>query len=72
LLNNCYSCHSDATAAFGGGIHLQSLNDVRTYSVKIQGAIHRIATNPMPPSGKLDACSIVTFDIWVKNGLPGN
>lgn len=69
LSNNCYSCHSDANAAFGGGIHLQKLSDVVSYSSKIVAAIKRTGPKPMPPSGKLNSCSIAQFDIWIRNGM---
>ena len=53
LANNCYSCHSDANAAFGGNIHLQSIADVITNSSRIVVSIKQTGLKPMPPSGKL-------------------
>ena len=70
LANNCYSCHSDANAAFGGNIHLQSIADVITNSPRIVVSIKQTGTKPMPPSGKLSACAISQFDIWIRNGMP--
>lgn len=72
LNNNCYSCHSDANANFGGGIHLQSITDVRIYSDRIKAAISNTGRFPMPPSGKLGPCSLAMFNIWFRNGMPGN
>jgi hypothetical protein len=70
LANNCYSCHSDANAAFGGNIHLQSIADVITNSPRIVVSIKQTGSKPMPPGGKLNACAISQFDIWVRNGMP--
>lgn len=72
LSNNCYSCHSNANASFGAGIHLQAYSDVIANSAKIAAAIKRTGPFPMPPGGKLDACSIAQFDIWVRQGMPDN
>jgi hypothetical protein len=72
LSDNCYSCHSDANSAFGGNVHLQAAADVITNSSKIAVAIKRTGAHPMPPSGKLNACAISQFDIWVRKGTPNN
>jgi hypothetical protein len=72
LSNSCYSCHSNATAAFGGNIHLEAIADVRTNSAKIVVSIKQTGTKPMPPGGKLKVCSITQFDIWVRNGMLNN
>jgi hypothetical protein len=72
LSNSCYSCHSNANASFGGGIHLQAIADVITNSSKIVAAIKQTGPFPMPPNGKIKSCSITQFDIWVRNGMPNN
>lgn len=72
LSNNCYSCHSDANAALGGNIHLQSVADVISNSSKITVAIKRTGSFPMPPAGRLNSCAVSQFDIWVKKGTPDN
>jgi hypothetical protein len=72
LNNNCYSCHSDANAAFGGNVHLQRAADVISMSSRIAVAIKRTGAFPMPPSGKLNSCAISQFDLWVKKGTPDN
>jgi hypothetical protein len=72
LSNNCYSCHSDANAAFGGNVHLEQYPDVVANSAKISVSIKQTGAKPMPPSGKLKPCSIAQFDIWVIKGMPDN
>jgi hypothetical protein len=72
LSNNCYSCHSDANAAFGGNVHLQKYSDVVANSSKIVVAIKQTGSKPMPPNGKLNSCAIKQFDIWVGNSMPNN
>ena len=72
LRNNCYSCHSNANAAFGGNMHLEGFADVVTNSAKIIVAIKQSGAKPMPPSGKLKVCSITQFDIWIRNGMLNN
>jgi hypothetical protein len=72
LNDNCYSCHSDANAAFGGNVHLQAATDVIANTSKIAVAIKRTGNFPMPPAGKLNSCAISQFDIWVRNGSPNN
>lgn len=72
LNSNCYSCHSNANAAFGGSIRLQAATDVISNSAKIVAAIKRTGEYPMPPAGKLSSCAISQFDIWVRKGTPIN
>lgn len=72
LSSNCYSCHSNANAPFGGGIHLQTIADVVTNSAKMAISIKQTGAKPMPPSGKLSTCSIAEIDIWIRNGMPNN
>lgn len=69
LSSNCYSCHSDANATFGGGVHLQKLSDVVSYSSRIVASIKQTGPKPMPPSGKLNSCSVTQFDIWIRSGM---
>jgi hypothetical protein len=72
LSNNCYSCHSNNTSSFGGNIRLQSYADVVANSAKVIVAIKQTGAKPMPPNGKLKACSISQFDIWIRNGMINN
>jgi hypothetical protein len=75
LLNNCLSCHSNTTApGSGNGIALENYADVRARATAISGSInHTGSYSPMPKNGgKLKACLINQFDIWVRNGTPNN
>jgi len=75
LANNCLSCHSNATAASAGNnIRLENYPDVKTRTTAIAGSLKQSGTySPMPKNGgKLNACLISQFDIWVKNGAPDN
>jgi mono/diheme cytochrome c family protein len=75
LANNCLSCHSNATAASAGNnIRLENYADVIAQITSIAGAIKQTGGySPMPKNGgKLNACMISQFDIWVRNGAPAN
>jgi hypothetical protein len=75
LSNNCYSCHSNATAAsFGAGIRLENYADVKANATSVQGAVkHSSGFSPMPKNGgKLNSCLISQFDVWVGDGMPDN
>jgi hypothetical protein len=67
LNNNCYSCHSNTTAASLG-------NNVVANATAIAGSINHTGTwKPMPKNGgKIKACSLKQFDIWVAAGKPNN
>jgi hypothetical protein len=75
LDNNCYSCHSNSTAARNGNsIALQNYSDVTARITSVIGSIkHTGSYSPMPKNGGLiKACSISQFDIWIKKGMPNN
>ena len=75
LSNNCYSCHSKLNApSFGAGMSLEDHQDVAGYSERILGAIqHEDGFIAMPrENDKLDACSILLFEAWVRAGAPDN
>lgn len=75
LANNCLSCHSNVTAAgSGNGIRLENYTDVKSRAAAIAGSIkHSGGYSPMPKNGgKLNACLISQFDIWVHAGMPDN
>jgi mono/diheme cytochrome c family protein len=74
LANNCFSCHSNATASAGNNIRLEIYADVKARTTAITGSLkHTGGYSPMPKNGgKLKACSITQFDIWVRNGAPNN
>jgi len=73
--NNCYSCHSNKTAADNGNnIRLENYSDVVFNSAKITTSIkHTGSTSPMPKnSSKIKSCYITQWDIWVRNGMINN
>jgi hypothetical protein len=75
LSDNCYSCHSNSTAASSGNnIRLENYADVASNAIRVQGSInHTGSYSPMPKNGgMIKACSITQFDIWIKNGMPNN
>jgi hypothetical protein len=75
LSNNCLSCHSNASApGSGNGIALENYADVKARATAIAGSINQTGSySPMPKNGgKLKACLITQFDIWVRNGTPNN
>ena len=75
LSSNCFSCHSNATAAsFGNNIHLEDFVDVKNNATAVSGSIkHTGNYSPMPKNGgKLKDCLIWQFDIWIRNGMLNN
>ncbi len=75
LSNNCYSCHSNTTAAAqGNNIRLEDYSDVVNRATAVAGAIkHSGYYSPMPKNGgMLKPCSISQFDIWIRNGMLNN
>ena len=75
MSNNCYSCHSNNTAASSGNnIRLENYSDVVANSSRVTPAIkHTGSVSPMPKNGsKISSCSITQWDIWVRNGMVNN
>jgi hypothetical protein len=75
LRDNCYSCHSGSTAASSGNnIRLDSYTEVSNRNVAISGSINHTGTySAMPKNGgKLKACSLTQFDIWIRKGMLNN
>jgi len=75
LANNCFACHSHPVAdLWGDGIHLETYNDVKSRSTKISNVInHTGGVSPMPKNaGKLNACALKQFEVWIRNGTPEN
>lgn len=72
LNDNCLGCHS--TVATGGAILLTSYPEVIGYAPRITGSIKQLPSFTAMPknSGKIKNCSIIQWDIWVKNGMPNN
>jgi hypothetical protein len=75
LAGNCLSCHSNATAASAGNsIKLENYTDVKARITAISGSIKQNGSySSMPKNGgKLNACLITQFDIWVAKGSLNN
>jgi hypothetical protein len=74
LSNNCYSCHSNRTAAsYGKNIRLENYADIQFKAPSVAVSIKQTGSYPMPKNGgKIKACSITQFDIWIRNGMPNN
>jgi hypothetical protein len=74
LYDNCYSCHSNKTASSYNTIPLEDWADVVANSVMISESIkHTGSITPMPKDGgKIKSCSIIRWDIWVRDGMPKN
>lgn len=75
LANNCYSCHSNATAAsYGGNIRLEDYSDVASSSAAVSGSInHSGGYSPMPKNGgMLNKCLLLQYEKWIILGMPDN
>ena len=75
LQNNCWSCHSNATAgSFGNNIKLENYSDVKNHIQALTGSIkHDGSYSPMPKNGnKLNDCLIRKVEIWKEDGTPDN
>jgi hypothetical protein len=75
LSNNCYSCHSNKTAATSGNnIPLENYTDVTSRIDAVAGSInHTGSFSSMPKNGgKLKVCSLTQFDIWIRKGMINN
>jgi hypothetical protein len=75
LTDNCYSCHSNSTAASNGNnIRLQDYSDVAAQNVAIAGSIQHTGSYVSMPKngGKIKDCAINQFNIWVRKGMPNN
>ena len=72
VAENCQGCHSGSTPS--AGIALEEYADIALFA---EGMLDRMDREPgddllMPPSGKLDSCSIVHFSAWIDAGKPNN
>ena len=75
LSDNCWGCHSNATAApYGNKIRIETYADVKSQINAIISSINHTGTvHPMPHDGqKLRTCLLTQFDIWVREGMPDN
>lgn len=72
VTDNCQGCHSGGTPA--AGIALEEYANIALFAEAMLG---RMELEPgddqlMPPSGKLDSCSIARFTTWIDAGKPDN
>jgi hypothetical protein len=76
LENNCYGCHSNSNAAFGGNIRLEDYPDVliKALDGSLLGAISHISGyTPMPlGTARMEECKITTIRVWIQAGSPDN
>ena len=75
LVNNCYSCHSNANAPhFGSGNAFEDHADVSTSTSLIVKVINHMEGVPAMPreSDKLDDCTISIIEAWVNEGALEN
>jgi hypothetical protein len=76
LSTNCFGCHSNATASFGGNVKLENYADVHVYAANghLVGTIeHSPGFSAMPLNGnKIDTCSIKTIKKWIAAGILDN
>jgi cytochrome c5 len=76
--NYCLSCHNATVTS--GGVNLNGYNQVKTYAESLRngtpillGTIQQIAGfKAMPPSIKLDKCSIREIELWITQGRLNN
>ena len=72
VTENCQGCHSGGTPA--AGIAFEEYADIALFA---EAMLSRMELEPgdgllMPPSGKLDSCSIARFTTWIDAGKPDN
>ncbi|HEY2251680.1 MAG TPA: c-type cytochrome domain-containing protein, partial [Planctomycetaceae bacterium] len=84
LVTHCYECHSADAKKIGGGLLLDSREDVQKggdsgaivkpgdvdASLLIMAVRHTDDSVKMPPKGKLSAAAIADLEAWVKMGAP--
>jgi Na+-translocating ferredoxin:NAD+ oxidoreductase RNF subunit RnfB len=76
--NNCTGCHNSSNSR--GGVNLEGYAQVKTYAETLQngtpilvGVINYMnGFANMPPSGKLDDCSIRKIELWIGQGITDN
>jgi hypothetical protein len=82
LAANCYTCHGDS--AVTTGLNLQTFSTLKAYlqndfrsdglygSMLYNCILHAQGAQRMPPSYKLDSCSIKKIHGWLLAGAPEN
>ena len=72
VVEYCQGCHSGGAPS--AGIAFEEHADIALFA---ETMLDRMGREPgddllMPPSGKLDSCSIVRFSAWIDAGKPNN
>jgi hypothetical protein len=76
--NNCTGCHNSSNSR--GGVNLDGYLEIKYYAETLQngtpilvGVINYMnGFANMPPSGKLDGCSIRKIELWIDQGIADN
>jgi cytochrome c5 len=76
--NYCVSCHNSTVTS--GGVNLNGYTQVKSYAESIRSGIpvllgtirHDNGFKAMPPSTKLDECSIRKIELWIEQGILNN
>lgn len=72
LQNSCFSCHSNATSAFGNNIRLEDYADVKSLADNgsLLGSISHSGGYAAMPQGsaKLEDCKITIVRKWIEAG----
>ncbi len=76
--NNCLSCHNSSLSR--GGVNLDGYQQVKYYSENLRNGIPVIlgvinymnGFSNMPPSKKLDDCTIRIIELWIEQGIHNN
>ena len=76
IMQNCFDCHSLATAPQVNGIPLEGYANIKAMvdAQRLVGAIrHKVGFSPMPKDRQqLAECDILKIEQWVKEGAPNN
>lgn len=75
LQNNCYSCHSIATAPANRNVILEGYDELIKYvnNGQLVGAIRHESDYPMPQNApKLSSCNISKIESWIDAGALDN
>jgi uncharacterized membrane protein len=78
IQNNCLGCHGATNPS--GGVSLTNYTQVKSYADNLRnstpvilGAIKQLpGFFSMPPSGKLDDCTIRKIELWIQQGKQNN
>lgn len=70
---NCNACHTGSPASGNPQVVLDNYDGVKTVALngKLMSSLS-YTTKPMPPSAKLDDCSIAKINAWINAGSINN